>query len=293
MKGVAAAAIESVEAARAAGAEERVRADIASVIGEPLLERLLSDRGRTPRGGWTRCSAAAAYLEELGVTPRVAGAASEWLEQLRDEPPAPDARRDGRRRRSGSSGSSGPSADLDGLRTVYAAWCRRVPFDNVQKLIHLADGRPGPLPGSTAESFFEAWLDDGTGGTCWSGNGALHDLLARSASTSSASIATMLSSPRATEPNHGSVVATVDGERWLVDASILSGSPIRVPEPGAPGRRPAPALRVARRPPRRPLADGERAGRVPLPDRADRRRPGRVGRAPPADGGLRARSTTG
>ena len=42
MKGLAAAALESLEAARAAGAEERVRADIASVIGEPLLERLLT-----------------------------------------------------------------------------------------------------------------------------------------------------------------------------------------------------------------------------------------------------------
>ncbi len=44
----------------------------------------------------------------------------------------------------------------------------------------------------------------------------------------------MLSSPQSTEPNHGSVMATVDGERWLVDASILSGSPIRIPGPGEP-----------------------------------------------------------
>ena len=42
MKGIAAAAIESLEAARAAGVEDRVRADIAGVLGEPLLERLLS-----------------------------------------------------------------------------------------------------------------------------------------------------------------------------------------------------------------------------------------------------------
>ena len=42
MKGIAAAAIESLEAARAAGVEDRVHADIAAVIGEPLLERLLS-----------------------------------------------------------------------------------------------------------------------------------------------------------------------------------------------------------------------------------------------------------
>ena len=56
MKGIAAAAIESLEAAEAAGVEERLRADIAAVIGEPLLERLLTGAGRTPRGGSTRCA---------------------------------------------------------------------------------------------------------------------------------------------------------------------------------------------------------------------------------------------
>ena len=42
MKGIAAAAIESLAAARAAGVEELVHADIATVIGEPLLERLVT-----------------------------------------------------------------------------------------------------------------------------------------------------------------------------------------------------------------------------------------------------------
>ncbi len=127
-----------------------------------------------------------------------------------------------------------PDADLDGLRAVYAAWCGSVSFDNVLKLIHLADGEPGPLPGSTPESFFGAWLEHGTGGTCWSGNGALHDLLEALGFDVERAIATMLSSPHVTGPNHGSVVATVDGERWLVDASILAGRPIRLPEPGEP-----------------------------------------------------------
>lgn len=127
-----------------------------------------------------------------------------------------------------------PDADLEGLRTVYGAWCRAVPFDNVLKLIHVDERQPGPLPGSTAESFFEAWLEHGTGGTCWSGNGALHDLLGALGFDVERVIATMLSSPQATEPNHGSVMATVDGERWLVDASILSGSPLRIPGAGEP-----------------------------------------------------------
>ncbi len=84
MKGVAAAAVESLDAARAAGVEERVRADIAAVIGEPLLERLLSGSRLHATRRVDEMRAAAAYLEELGVKPRVASAAAEWLTQLRD-----------------------------------------------------------------------------------------------------------------------------------------------------------------------------------------------------------------
>jgi 3-hydroxyisobutyrate dehydrogenase-like beta-hydroxyacid dehydrogenase len=85
MKGLAAAAIESVEAARAAGAEEWVRADIASVIGEPLLERLLTGSRAHAARRVDEMRAAADYLEELGVRPRVAAAAADWLAELRDD----------------------------------------------------------------------------------------------------------------------------------------------------------------------------------------------------------------
>ena len=84
MKGIAAAAIESLEAARVAGAESRVRADIAAVIGEPLLERLLSGSRAHAARRVDEMRAAAAYLEELGVQPRVASAAAGWLEQMGD-----------------------------------------------------------------------------------------------------------------------------------------------------------------------------------------------------------------
>jgi 3-hydroxyisobutyrate dehydrogenase-like beta-hydroxyacid dehydrogenase len=84
MKGVAAASIESLEAARAAGAEERIRADIASVIGDKLLERLLTGSHTHAARRVEEMRAAVAYVEELGVAPRVATAAAEWLEQLRD-----------------------------------------------------------------------------------------------------------------------------------------------------------------------------------------------------------------
>ncbi|HEX6725263.1 MAG TPA: DUF1932 domain-containing protein [Gaiella sp.] len=85
MKGLAAAAIESLEAARAAGAEERILTDIASVIGEPLLERLLSGSEAHAARRVDEMRAATAYLGELGVRPRIATAAAELLEALRDE----------------------------------------------------------------------------------------------------------------------------------------------------------------------------------------------------------------
>src|SRR4051794_28088759 len=83
MKGMAAAAIESLEAAEAAGTAERVRADIASVLGEPLLERLLTGSRVHAARRAEEMHAAAVLVEELGVSPRIATAAAEWLEQLR------------------------------------------------------------------------------------------------------------------------------------------------------------------------------------------------------------------
>jgi 3-hydroxyisobutyrate dehydrogenase-like beta-hydroxyacid dehydrogenase len=85
MKGVAASAIEALEAARVAGAEDRVHADIAGVLGEPLLERLLSGSRMHAARRADEMRAAAAYVEELGVDPRIASAAAAWLEQLRDD----------------------------------------------------------------------------------------------------------------------------------------------------------------------------------------------------------------
>jgi 3-hydroxyisobutyrate dehydrogenase-like beta-hydroxyacid dehydrogenase len=87
MKGIAAAASESLEAAAAAGVEGRVRADIAAVLGEPLLQRLLSGSRTHAARRVDEMHAAAAYVAELGVEPRMATAASEWLAQLRDADP--------------------------------------------------------------------------------------------------------------------------------------------------------------------------------------------------------------
>jgi N-hydroxyarylamine O-acetyltransferase len=133
-------------------------------------------------------------------------------------------------------GVSRPAPDLTGLRLVYAAWCRAVPFDNSRKMIHVAEARPGPLPGSTPEDFFAAWLAYGTGGTCWAGNGALHAFLAALDFDASRAMATMLPRPDLPGPNHGSVVVRLDGELWIADASILSGTPIRLLQAGDPER---------------------------------------------------------
>jgi N-hydroxyarylamine O-acetyltransferase len=131
-------------------------------------------------------------------------------------------------------GMDRPECDLAGLRTVYAAWCRAVPFDNVLKMIHLAEQRPDPLPGSTPDSFFGAWLECGAGGTCWAGNGALHDLLEQLGFAVQRALATMMPHPEVRGPNHGSVVVTIEGDRWIADASILSGEPLRIPLPDEP-----------------------------------------------------------
>jgi len=84
MKGIAAAAIESLEAAEKAGVADRVRADIASILGEPLLERLLTGSRVHAVRRAEEMHAAAAHVRELGVPPRIATAAAAWLEQLRD-----------------------------------------------------------------------------------------------------------------------------------------------------------------------------------------------------------------
>jgi N-hydroxyarylamine O-acetyltransferase len=123
--------------------------------------------------------------------------------------------------------SDRPAPTLDGLQTLYAAWCRKVPFDNVRKLIHVYNHDPGPLPGDDATEFFEAWLKYGTGGTCWAGNGALCTLLVALGFPANRGMGTMLVAPHI-PPNHGTVLVTFDETRYVVDASILHSAPLRL-----------------------------------------------------------------
>lgn len=120
-----------------------------------------------------------------------------------------------------------PGDSREDLAAIYAAWCQKVPFDNVRKLIHIRAKNPGTLPGSHAEDFFTAWLTHGTGGTCWAGSGALFSLLTSLGFDSRRGIATMLVAPDL-PPNHATVLVEIDGENYLMDSSLLCGEPLRI-----------------------------------------------------------------
>ncbi len=132
--------------------------------------------------------------------------------------------------------SSRPEISLAGLSDLYGAWCRRVPFDNIRKLIHVRAGNPATLPGDTPNEFFEAWLAHGTGATCWGANGALCELLATLGYDARRAAATMMVAP-GIPPNHGSVVVHFGDARYVTDASMLFVEPLplldgaRIPHP--------------------------------------------------------------
>ena len=115
--------------------------------------------------------------------------------------------------------------NLAGLRDVYSAWCRHVPFDNVRKLIALRTGDTGPLPGGDAEDFLAHFLEHGTGGTCWSSSNALFEFVA---SFGFAARRVAGSMRDLGVPGHGSVKVRIDGNDWLVDSSMLMVSPIPI-----------------------------------------------------------------
>lgn len=84
-KGLAAAVVESLEAARAAGLEDETRAEIArelDMADAATVERLVSGSLRHAIRRSHEMAAAAEMLEDLEVPPRVARASQEWLEQL-------------------------------------------------------------------------------------------------------------------------------------------------------------------------------------------------------------------
>ena len=141
-----------------------------------------------------------------------------------------------------------PNIDFDGLSAVYGRWCRKVPFDNIQKRLFYAGPAEGPVPGHNSTDFFQKWLTYGTGGTCWANSHAMHDLLAALGFDVVRCAGTMLSSPDAVGPTHGTVIATLDHRRYLVDGSMLTEKPVPV-EDGITlePRHPAERIRVEHR----------------------------------------------
>lgn len=120
-----------------------------------------------------------------------------------------------------------PTPTIEALCSLYSAWCQRVPFDNIRKLIHVPAANAAPLPGSTPEDFFDAFLKYGTGGTCWSGAGALHALLVSLGFDAVRGIGTMLAAPKL-PPNHGTVLVNFGSQIFLVDSSILHDQPLNL-----------------------------------------------------------------
>ena len=82
MKGLAASVLESLSAAEAAGHAGWLRGEIASVVGEPLVERLVEGWLRHAARRIEEMEAARELLLELGVEPRVAAASASVLAEL-------------------------------------------------------------------------------------------------------------------------------------------------------------------------------------------------------------------
>jgi N-hydroxyarylamine O-acetyltransferase len=124
----------------------------------------------------------------------------------------------------------GPGPSLDAL---YAAWCQAVPYDSAQKRRYFAEGRTGPLPGSSPVEFFETWLVHGCGGTCWSGSFALHALLTSLGHDArfGAGFVMRPGDPLAELPNHGTVLVRHGDADVIVDSSFLTDRPLPVPPP--------------------------------------------------------------
>ena len=87
-KGMAAAAVEALRAARAAGCEDWLREHLAAELAAAdagTLDRLERGSYQHARRRAHEMAAASDLLDELGVPPRVARASQRWLNQLATE----------------------------------------------------------------------------------------------------------------------------------------------------------------------------------------------------------------
>ncbi len=114
----------------------------------------------------------------------------------------------------------------EGLEKIYQAWCRNIPFDNFWKRLDLAKTPFINKDQIDPTTFFEAWLEHGIGGTCWTTTNALQHLLVEIGFQSRIVGGSMGDMGMV---NHGSLIVTTnDGQEFIVDSSISNETPIEV-----------------------------------------------------------------
>jgi len=116
-----------------------------------------------------------------------------------------------------------PTPNLECLEALYCAWCARIPFDNVRKMIALRAKESRSLPGGQSREFFENWLSFGAGGTCWPTSNGLFELLCSLGFEAQRITGCMRDLGII---NHASVKVRIDDLDWLVDSSLLTNVPL-------------------------------------------------------------------
>lgn len=112
--------------------------------------------------------------------------------------------------------------DLAGLRAVYRAWCGTMTFDNIRKVVALKNGEQA-LPGLDAEDYFQNWLANRSGGTCWPSSNALFALFSSYGFDARLVAGSMYDLP---DPNHGTVRVRIGELDFLTDSGMLTVEPI-------------------------------------------------------------------
>ncbi len=109
-------------------------------------------------------------------------------------------------------------ADLNTLQRIYTSWCLQVPFDNLRKMIVLKSPEKQQLPGLDATNFFETWLENGCGATCWPMANAFYELLISIGYNATRITGNMRDIDIA---RHASVKVAIDDNYYLTEASLL------------------------------------------------------------------------
>ena len=110
------------------------------------------------------------------------------------------------------------TTDLQTLQRIYTSWCLHVPFDNIRKMIALQSEYKQKLPGLDAFDFFENWLENGSGATCWPMANAFYELLI-SIGFDAKRIAGYMRDLGVL--NHASVKVIINGQNYIAEAAFF------------------------------------------------------------------------